>query len=74
MPSDSLYLAVSEDCLDKVVRKELWDEWLVAKQKWFPRTDNPENAAFDKRTPGTLLTIHMTHYIIVCSFDFPRNY
>ena len=51
---DSLYFALSGKTLDDVIRPELREEWEEAKRKWFPRTDTPENIAFDKRTPGTV--------------------
>ena len=50
---DSLYLAISGRTLDDVIRPELREQWEMVKTKWFPRTDTPENIAFDKRTPGT---------------------
>ena len=50
--SDSLYLAISADQIDKVIKPDLWDEWLKVKKLWFPKTDTPEVKAYDKRTPG----------------------
>ncbi|XP_063692200.1 uncharacterized protein LOC134824307 isoform X1 [Bolinopsis microptera] len=52
MDTDSLYLALSVKTLDEVIKPDLWEEWLEAKKTWFPRTDTPENRAYDKRTPG----------------------
>ena len=32
-------------------------EWPETKARWFPRSDSPENKAYDKRTPGNLVVI-----------------
>ncbi len=50
--SDSLYMALSGDSLDALVRPSMRQEWEDVKKNWFPRTDTPENEAYDKRTPG----------------------
>lgn len=47
-----MYLALSGETLDELVKPELKDEWQRIKYLWFPRVDTPENAAFDRRTPG----------------------
>lgn len=52
--SDSLYMALSAEKLDDLIKPGLWDEWLKVKNEWFPREDNIENKAYDKRTPGNL--------------------
>ena len=52
MDTDSLYLALSAETLDELVKPHLREEWKLAKKKWFPRTDTPENEAYDLRTPG----------------------
>ena len=46
-------MALSAETLDELVKPELKEEWNAKKHQWFPRTDSEENAAFDKRTPGT---------------------
>lgn len=51
--ADSLYIALSGDNLESVIKPELRKEWEIVKKDWFPRTDTKENAAFDLRTPGT---------------------
>ena len=45
-------MALAADTLDELVTADLKSEWLRAKSQWFPRSDTPENAAYDKRTPG----------------------
>lgn len=50
--SDSLYMALSGNSLEEVIKPELREEWDSIKHLWFPRTDNEENKAYDKRTPG----------------------
>ncbi|KAI8511991.1 hypothetical protein Bbelb_110910 [Branchiostoma belcheri] len=52
MDTDSAYIAISVDKLDDVIKPELRDEYEREKHLWFPRTDSPVNAAFDRRTPG----------------------
>ena len=52
MDTDSFYLALSAATLDELVKPHLREEWRLVKEKWFPRTDSPENEAYDKRTPG----------------------
>ncbi len=44
-------MAISAPNLDEVVKPELKEEWNAIKTQWFPRTDTPEHAAFDRRTP-----------------------
>ncbi len=57
MHSDSLYMALSGETLDDVVKPSMKTEWEEAKKHWFPRTNTPENRAYDKRTPGNYITI-----------------
>ena len=52
MFSDSLYLALSAETLDELIKPEDEAEWKVVKQQRFPR---PEHRAYDKRTPGMIL-------------------
>ena len=62
--TDSLYLALSADSLDKVIKPGMWDEWVIARKKWFPRTDTPENAAYDRRTPCEFAINHSQFRIL----------
>ena len=50
--SDSLYMALSAESIEAVIKPELRDEFKAVKSQWFPRTDTADNAAFDTRTPG----------------------
>ena len=59
--TDSLYLALSGETLDELVRPELKEEWEANKHKWFPRTDTPDNIDYDRRKPG----IYFNHFIKV---------
>ena len=52
MDTDSAYMALSGDCLDDVIKPHMQERYLAEKHLWFPRTDTPEHAAYDKRTPG----------------------
>ena len=38
--------------MDELVKPHLRTEWDRLKSQWFPRTDTPEHAAYDRRTPG----------------------
>ena len=49
---DSLYMALSGQTLDELVKPGMEEEWEDVKKDWFPRTDTAENRAYDKRTPG----------------------
>ena len=50
--TDSLYLGISSQTFDELVKPELKAEYEQDKGNWFPRTDTKENMAHDKRTPG----------------------
>lgn len=52
-------MALSGEKLDDLIKPELREEWDVVKAAWFPRTDTPESAAYDKRTPGELLSWYL---------------
>ena len=45
-------MALSADTLDAVVKPNMKARYQSEKHLWFPRTDTPEHAAYDKRTPG----------------------
>ena len=49
---DSLYMALSGQHLEELVKPELKDEFNSIKDLWFPRTDTNDHAVFDARTPG----------------------
>ena len=50
--TDSMYIAISWDTVDSLVKPELREEFEQDKCNWFPRTDTREHKAYDKRTPG----------------------
>jgi len=52
MDTDSAYIALAGDSVESLVKEELRSQFEVDKFNWFPRTDTPENRAYDKRTPG----------------------
>ena len=52
MDTDSLYIAISGDSVESLVRPELKAEFKSDKCNWFPCTDTPEHKAYDKRTLG----------------------
>ncbi|KAI8517751.1 hypothetical protein Bbelb_037680 [Branchiostoma belcheri] len=51
MDTDSAYIAISADRLEDVIKPHMRERYENEKHLWFPRTDTPENAAYDKRTP-----------------------
>ena len=54
MDTDSLYMELSGDELDNLIKPELYEEWEDDKYSWFP---HPENMSWDKRTPGNEFVI-----------------
>ncbi|XP_078694703.1 uncharacterized protein LOC144923755 [Branchiostoma floridae x Branchiostoma belcheri] len=52
MDTDSAYIAISADRLEDVIKPHMRERYENEKHLWFPRTDDPEHAAYDKRTPG----------------------
>ncbi|XP_078701249.1 uncharacterized protein LOC144927591 [Branchiostoma floridae x Branchiostoma belcheri] len=52
MDTDSAYIALSANSLDDVIKPHMRERYNREKSDWFPRTDTPENTAYDKRTPG----------------------
>ena len=60
--TDSLYMALSGDSLDEIVRPELREQWEASKWDWFPKT------AWEKRTPGLFKEEFRGHKMIaLCS-------
>lgn len=60
-------MALAADTLDELVTADLKSEWLIAKGQWFPRSDTPENAAYDKRTPGKYNADICDHFTVSIS-------
>ena len=50
MDTDSAYIAIAGDSVERLIK--LVAQFEQDKCNWFPRTDTPENKAYDKRTPG----------------------
>ena len=46
------YIALSADTLEEVMKPDQRHVYDIVRKNWFPRTDTPEHAAYDKRTPG----------------------
>jgi hypothetical protein len=46
------YIALSADTLEEMMKPDQRQVYDIVKKNWFPRTDTPEHAAYDKRTPG----------------------
>lgn len=57
-------MALSGDNLDELVKPNMLDEWARVKSKWFPRTDTPENIAYDKRTPGIPFLTLILYFLV----------
>ena len=52
MDTDSMYMAITKDKFDDLVKPSMREEYEKDKCNWFPRDDTPEHAAYDKRTAG----------------------
>lgn len=52
MDTDSAYIAIAGESVESLVKPELKAEFKQDKCSWFPRTDTPEQKAYDKRTPS----------------------
>ena len=52
MDTDSVYMALSGESVESLVKPELRDVFEADKANWIPRTDTPEHRAYDKRKPG----------------------
>ena len=61
--SDSLYMALSAESLEELIKPELREEWGTVKQTWFPRED-AEHSLYDKRTPGKFIVCYCILSII----------
>ena len=56
MDTDSAYMALSAGSLEEVIKPEMQQRYQMEKKNWFPRTDTPQLAAYDKRMPGLFKT------------------
>lgn len=52
METDSLYMAISADKFVDKINPEMKISFEQESNRWFPRTQPPEAAAFDRRQPG----------------------
>ena len=50
MDTDSDYIAIAEQSVERLVKSELREEFEADKANWFPRTDTPEHKPYHKRT------------------------
>ena len=66
-------MALAGDTLDELVKPNLRAEWTNSKIEWFPRSDTPENAAYDKRTPGNWFKLivagNTVAYTVTCTYN-----
>ena len=51
MDTDSAYMALSATSLEEVIKPDMQQQ-----KNWFQRTDTPDHATYDKRTPGLFKT------------------
>jgi hypothetical protein len=49
-------MALSAASLEEVIKPDMQQRYQMEKKNWFPRTDTPQFAAYDKRTPGLFKT------------------
>ena len=60
--TDSIYMALSGDSLDAIIKPEMREQWEASKWDWFPKT------AWEKRTPGLFKEEFRGHKMIaLCS-------
>ena len=50
--TDSAYMTLSAASLEEVFKPEMHQRYQMKTKNWFPHTDTPQLAAYDKRTPG----------------------
>ena len=48
MDTDSAYMALSGGSLEEYIKPEMQQRYQMEKKNWFPRTDTPQLAAYDK--------------------------
>jgi hypothetical protein len=54
--TDSDYSAFAGESIEELIKPHMREKWERDKHNWFPRTDTPEHAAYDARTPGLAKT------------------
>lgn len=52
MDTDSAYVVLAGNTIDKLVKPERRADFHINKHQWFPRDNPPQNTAFNKCTPG----------------------
>lgn len=55
MDTYSLYMALSADCLTDIIKPDMQSLFEKEKHQWFPRSQLPASAAFDRREPGLFI-------------------
>jgi hypothetical protein len=56
MDTASAYMALSAASLEEVIKPDMQQRYQMEKKNWFPCTDTPQLAAYNKRTPGLFRT------------------
>ena len=56
MDTDSLYIAITSENFEDLIKPELRDEYIKERCNWFPRNDTKENEKYDNRTMGLFKT------------------
>jgi len=56
MDTDSAYMALPAASLEEVIKPDMQQRYQMEKKNWFTRTDTPQFAAYDNRTPGLFKT------------------
>jgi hypothetical protein len=52
MDTDSMYMGLSAESFEVLIKSEMRAEWEEEKLDWFPDNSTPERAAYTRRTPG----------------------
>ena len=56
MDTDSMYMAISADKFEYIIKPDLKEEYTKNRNNWFPRNDTPEHTKYDNRTAGLFKT------------------
>ena len=52
----SLYMAITSENFEDLIKPELKEEFMKDRYNWFPRNDTAENEKYDNRTAGLFKT------------------
>ena len=56
MDTDSLYMSITSENFEDLIKPELKEEYVKDRSNWFPRNDTKEHTIYDNRTMGLFQT------------------